>query len=110
MRLTIVREDNAVIVDGVRFTVDCSSLPVDVHAVQWDGAAGEVEYSVTRCDHCGARQKKGNEFIRDASPYQTYVDAWKLAKAADDAEKVARAAEDAAKLAEGALHAARSQG
>lgn len=91
MRVTIIRDDNAVMVDGERHTVDCSALPADFHALQWDGTGGEVEYGMTRCDHCGARQKKGNAIISDLSPYHTYVDAWNVAKAKADAERAAAA-------------------
>lgn len=104
MRLTIIRETNTVAVDGVPFEVDCSALPADVHAVQWDGANGEVEYSVTRCDHCGARTKKGNEFIKDVTPYQSLVNAWNVAKAAADKA----AAEEKERLLE-AVNAATGQ-
>ena len=46
MKLTIVPNDNTVIVDGVAATVDLSHLPDCIHAIQWDGDAerGEVEY------------------------------------------------------------------
>lgn len=91
MRLTIVREDNTVIIDGVGFPVDCSALPADVHAVQWDGVSGEIEYSVTRCSHCGARSKKGNALLVDVSPYVPLVNAWNAAKAAADAAELERA-------------------
>lgn len=99
MRLTIVRDDNAVVVDGVPFMVDCSSLPADVHAVQWDGVSGEVEYSVTRCDHCGARTKKGNTLLVDVTPYAPLVNAWHAAKAADDEAKAKAAAEEQVRIA-----------
>lgn len=78
MQVTIVKEDNTVVVDGVARAVDCSSLPAGVHAVQWDGESkhGEVEFIVTRCPHCSARSKRGNALINDFTPYQVYVDAW----------------------------------
>ena len=95
MRVTIIKDDNTVNVDGVRHDVDCGALPADFHALQWDGDAGEIEYRMTRCDHCSARSKKSNEFIRDLSPYQTYVDAWRVA---DTAAKV-KAAQEAADAA-----------
>lgn len=92
MRATIIKDDNAVNVNGKRHTVDCTDLPADFHALQWDGASGEVEYRVTRCDHCSARQKKGNALISDLSPYQKYLDAWHTAdiaaeKASTDAAR-----------------------
>lgn len=92
MRVTIVKDDNAVIVDGTRHTVDCGALPADFHVLQWAGDLGEIEYRMTRCVHCTARTKKGNETISDLSPYQTYVDAWRVADTAAKAEEAARAA------------------
>jgi NAD-dependent SIR2 family protein deacetylase len=109
MRLTIVKDDNLVQVDGEGHTVDCSALPEDFHALQWDGAAGEVEYKPTRCDHCGARSKKANEFIRDVELYQPYVNAWQLAKAEHD-RKAAEALFAAQQPAEGSQDAARPEG
>ena len=86
MHLTIVKDDNFVIIDGEGHPVDCSTLPADVHALQWDGASGEVEYRATECGHCSVRSKKPNERVTDLSPYQPYVDAWRAAKAKADAE------------------------
>lgn len=91
MWVTIVKDDNAVIVGGERHTVDCTDLPADFHALQWDGARGEVEYRMTRCEHCSARSKKGNALISDLSPYQKYVDAWGVAKATAEAAALAAA-------------------
>lgn len=108
MRLTIVKDDNAVYVDGVAYGVDCSTLPAAFHALQWDSTHGEVEYAATRCDHCGARSKKGNELITDIAPYQKYVDAWSVAKAVAEAEAARVAAEQAA-LAERAKEQAAAQ-
>lgn len=99
MRVTIIREDNAVIVNGERHTVDCSTLPADFHALQSDGVTGEVEFTVTRCDHCGARTKKGNALISDLAPYAPYVDAWRAAKIAADEAKAAAEAERVANAA-----------
>lgn len=82
MRVTIVKDDNTVIVDGKSQTVDCTSLPVDFHALQWDGAHGEIEYSLVVCDHCHGRNKKPNEMISDLAPYSRFVDAWKVAAVA----------------------------
>lgn len=116
MRFTIIRETNTVAVDSLAFAVDCSALPVDVHAIQWDGTFGEIEYAAKRCDHCGARSKQANATIRDMSPYQTYLDAWILAKAEADqrAAEVAAAVEKAAaaerEKAEQAANAAGQQG
>ena len=82
MRVTIIRNDNAVYVDGKPHQVDCSALPADFHALQWDGVAGEIEYAAVRCSHCLAVSKKPNEVTADFSPYQIYLDAWNVAEAA----------------------------
>lgn len=97
MRVTIIRDDNTVIVDGERQTVDCSSLPADVHALQWDGARGEIEYAMVICTHCSGRSKKPNEIIFDMSPYQQLLHDWHAVKAKAEAAKEAEAeANDAA--------------
>lgn len=46
MKVTIVRPDNTVIVDGVARNIDCSALPAYLQAVQWDGeqAKGHLEF------------------------------------------------------------------
>lgn len=108
MRLTIIRETNHVAIDGVTFEVDCSALPADVHAVQWDGSGGEVEYSVTRCTHCGARSKKGNELITHVLAYQPLIDAWAVARAT--AEKEVTEREAAHRATGGGAHVAGPQG
>ena len=93
MRLTIVKDDNTVIVDGERHAVDLSDLSADFHALQWAGEDGEVEYASVRCPHCGTRSKKLNEAVVDFAPWRPYVDRWYAAKAA--VEK-ARAEQEAA--------------
>lgn len=102
MRVTIIKDDNVVVVDGKAYGVDCSDLPAGFHALQWDGTEGEVEYGINRCDHCGARTKKGNEIISDLAPYQKYVDAWQAAKTHAEAEAARLAAEAELKAQENA--------
>ena len=44
-KVTIIKSDKAVYLEGeVVFSVDMSGLPDDFHALQWDGANGEIEY------------------------------------------------------------------
>ena len=86
MRVTIIKEDNRVVVDGESHTVDCSDLPANFHALQWYGDNGEIEHSTVRCEHCGTRSKKMNEPAADLGPYQKYVDAWRVAKAKAEAD------------------------
>jgi hypothetical protein len=95
MRVVIIKDDNAVNVDGVRRTVDLGDLPADFHAMQWYDTWGEIEYRMVNCEHCGGRNKKPNLVTGDLSPYQKYVDAWHVedarVKAAEAAEALARA-------------------
>ena len=69
MRVTIVADDGLVGVDGVFRAVDLSTLDPNIHAVQWDGAAGHVEHK----DRSPARK------ITDISAFQSFIDAWTAA-------------------------------
>lgn len=74
MHLTIVKADNSVGVDGVFYTVDCSELPANFWALQWDGpesgigGEGEVEFT--------GKPKPPNEEITDLGGYYVYYEAW----------------------------------
>lgn len=81
MRLTIVADDGAVGVDGEFIPgLDLSQLDASIHAVQWNGEYGEVEYK-TRFEN-GVLVKPANMLITDITPYQFAVDAWAVAKEA----------------------------
>lgn len=67
MRLTIIKNDNTVYIDGVPKYVDCSSLPADFHALQWEGESGLVEF---------VKNYKSAEEITDLTPYQSFIDEW----------------------------------
>ena len=44
--LTIIKDDGFVAVDGVGLLdLDCSGLASNIHAIQFDGSNGEVEYN-----------------------------------------------------------------
>lgn len=66
MRVTIIKDMNRVNVDGVARTVDLSALDPNIHAVQWDGAKGHIEYK----DH------SPEEILSDISAYQAFIDTW----------------------------------
>jgi len=73
--LTIVKSDGFVAIDGVGFlSIDCSSLASNVHAVQFDGTNGHVEYT----------DDTANLAITSVSSYSTITDLWNTAKAASD--------------------------
>ena len=76
-KYSIIREDNAVVVDGEHYQVDCSSLPANVHAIRWNGTRGHIEF-VDEDPNDGRRDP--NQTIDDFSPYQYLVDRWYDAK------------------------------
>lgn len=85
MRVTIVVDDNTVLVDGKAQTVDCSPLVAEgKHAVQWHDTYGEIEFSTSFDHELAAPTRPPNEIITDFSPYQSYVDAWEIENAKQD--------------------------
>jgi len=52
MKVSIIREDNKVVVDGVGHDVDCSELPTFIHAIQFDNGVGHIEF---KADENGRR-------------------------------------------------------
>jgi hypothetical protein len=80
MRVTIVVDDDLVLVDGKPAKVDLSPLVADnIHAVQWYGDKGEVEF---RSDPMGDRGP--NDRIKDIEYFQRYIDAWRVQREADE--------------------------
>ena len=66
-RITIVPDDNTVIVDGeARREISMAGIDPTIHAVQWKDTAGEIEYND------GKRHKK----IVSISPFQSFIDRW----------------------------------
>lgn len=73
MRVIIVPIDKLVVIDGVArgsldYTIDAS-----IHAVQWYGSYGEVEY-ITTIDG-----KPANQRITSLNAFQSAIDAWNAA-------------------------------
>jgi hypothetical protein len=63
MKITIVVEDRFMSIDGVGVNFDFD-IDKGIHAIQWDGVAGEIEYN----------NGKHNEIIDDISEYQYLID------------------------------------
>jgi hypothetical protein len=76
MKISVVRADNRVIIDGVGADVDCSDLSTHIHAIHWDGDAGrgEIEFSP---DANGARM--GNLEIASFNRFSFLHERWSLA-------------------------------
>ena len=45
MKISVIKPDNIVVVDGVARGVDLSDQDAALHAIQWDGTKGEYEYT-----------------------------------------------------------------
>jgi hypothetical protein len=65
MKLTIIKDDNVVGVNGVFREVDLSELESGIRAVQWDGSAGHIEFEYGT-----------NEDISDIDEFQPFIDLW----------------------------------
>lgn len=80
MKLTIIVDDSSVGVDGEFLSpINLSRLGGAIHAVQWYGSYGEVEYK-PRLEN-NVLVKPANVVITDVTPYSFAVDAWHAAKA-----------------------------
>lgn len=71
MKLTVVKGDNTVYVDGKPLSVDCGDLPDFLHAIQWDEDKGHLEFEA---DASGT--KMPNITFNDLTPYKFLVDRW----------------------------------
>jgi hypothetical protein len=79
MKLTIVADDGAVGIDGeFFFGLALPQLDLTIHAVQWYGEYGEVEYKTSFEN--GVLGRAANLLITDVAPFQFAVDAWQTAK------------------------------
>ena len=72
MRLTIIKDDSRVIINGINYEIDISALPVGIHAIQWYETQGEIEWK----DERGRMVR--NEEISSITDYQWIIDAWNL--------------------------------
>lgn len=76
MKLTIIPEDQTVTIDGERFAINCAELVAQgIHAVQWSGARGHIEFRDTDDGN-----KPANELIESVARFQPLIDAWHDAK------------------------------
>ena len=72
--LTIIKDDKWVSVDGLGLHLDEVVLPSNVHAVQWDGSAGCIEYN----------DGTDNETISSIDAYSTITTDHATLKAANE--------------------------
>lgn len=58
MRITVINDDNTLGLDGVFYhNLDFSTVPDNVHALQWDGTKGEIEFYADEDGEKPANQK-----------------------------------------------------
>lgn len=98
MKLTIVNEGQGLLTigkDGKYFNhIECADLQNNIHAVQWDGTSGQVEYK-----DASTGEMTGNQSINDISGFQFAVDAWQTAYEAEQAAIAHAIALEEAKIA-----------
>lgn len=75
MRLTIIKEDSIIGVDGVFLTVELGDFPRNIRALQWDGTSGHIESDTGH-----------NVPLTSIEEYQKFVDRWVAAKQEIDAK------------------------
>ena len=83
MRLTIIRDMGLVHIDGRGYDeLDMTDVPAEVHALQWDGEKGEIEY---------ASNDVQNESVTSMPAWASKVSSAIYAKLAADDKKEADA-------------------
>jgi hypothetical protein len=84
MKLVIIADDARVCVDSVCYDeLSMGALDPTIHAVQWNGLYGEVEYKSVFEN--GQITKPQNQVITSIDSYQWAVDAWNITKEAEAA-------------------------
>lgn len=78
-RYTIIAEDKFVSVDGVGYENVTLIIDPLIHAVQWYGTYGEIEYTVSFDPVTKTILKPQNELFEDPSRFQAALDAWQVA-------------------------------
>ena len=73
--ITILKDDKWVNIDGYQLNLDSIDLPANVHAIQWTGSEGWIEYN----------DGTSNETITSMSAYTTITDAHAVKKAEEEA-------------------------
>jgi hypothetical protein len=65
MRVTVIRDDGVVGVDGIFRLVDLSALPAGIRAIQWNGSNGHIEYD-----------EAANTALDNVTAFQPFIDLW----------------------------------
>jgi hypothetical protein len=106
--VTIIPSDHCVYIDREAMQVDCSDVvdeerpELRVHAVQWNGKVGWIEYENDPFDD---KNYVPNREIRDVAQFQKFIDQWSFVKARVEAERTEK--EEADRKMREAFEAAR---
>lgn len=80
MRVTIIKNDGVVTVDGISFgEIDMSSLAENFHALQWYGAVGDLELNDSNT------RQHSNVEVTSLDDFAAILDQWNAKKAEADA-------------------------
>lgn len=83
MRLTIIADDACIYIDDISYHgLDLSELDPLIHAVQWYGEYGEIEYKSSFVN--GVIEKPANKYITDISNFGWAIDLFNAAKTANE--------------------------
>jgi hypothetical protein len=85
MLVTIIPSDNAIYGDGKMLTIDCTSIAHEIHAVQWSGSNGWIEYI-----NSPGNAVRANEAIDTLDAFTQLLDNWTTENARIEAEAAAR--------------------
>lgn len=93
MRITVIVHDGLISIDGSTVTgVDLSSVPNDIHAIQWYGTDGELEIKDSRGRMIENRQ------IDSFDEFDFIITLWEQAKAQEASAAKAKDEEEALAL------------
>ena len=81
MNMVIIPEDDFIAIDGVGYRVDMNSVDSNIHAVQWDGQNGWIEYK-----NLPDGTKPENLNITNIDDFSIVMQLWKTAKDKEIAE------------------------
>ena len=86
MKLTAIKDDNIVQIDGVAVNAEFT-IPDNIHAIAWDGSEGHIEY----------KDGQPNTVITDFGDWEYLVDEFNAFKSQQEADRTAelQAIEDA---------------
>jgi len=95
MQITVINQDKTIGLEGEFYSGLNLGLSNDIHAIQWYGTWGEIEYTRTLVD--GKPFKPENTTITDFTPYEYLISIWQQAKTELKLE-LARLAEEEAQF------------